>query len=959
MSLDSKADSGCMIGPFVKRGPAGSWHGLCSMPPRDRASEGGGGNLSGTRSAWGGAGLTQDRAPARALQPGRLWPILLLAGYVAAFAAWEFVTGIRSPLENILANLGGLVPGVAATAIAWGAARDPRLVVPLRRAWRWIAWSLAVFWMGDAYFFAEKVAVAGGSVASSPADVFYLASYPLALVGVLGMRRWRSEAEERAAFWLDAAMVTLGSAMIAWQVFVRPTLAGAREMEMLTAVAYVVGDLGLLVVLGIGSLRASGQPGPRVALLGVGLAVRLAANALYWYDVLLGPVSGLAGLGAAAIFNLAWLAFALAATVQVRDSSPQASVVEVPLRAAGVSLLPTLVAAGGYVVLTQAFVSRLSLDMAILVAASLALTAAVLARQLVALRSSARLAAERALRANEARFRSLVQNASDIVLVIGEAGEIRYHTPSAERFVRSGESGLDGSPLREVVHPEDRILAQGLIRDAVDNPGTTPSAEWRLRWSDGSWHYVEARAKCVPEDPNLGGVILTLRSVHEHKVLEERLAYQAFHDPLTHLANRMLLSERLEHALVRARRGGQPVSVLFIDLDDFKNVNDSFGHATGDQLLIELSRRLLSCVRASDTAARLGGDEFAVLVEERGGLAAAQQVAARVAEAVARPFDVAGREIVLGASVGIASSEGAAESAGDLLRNADVAMYRAKHAGKRQVVVFEASMQTAVRERLELEAELRGVLERGELRLVYQPIVALASGRIVGAEALMRWDHPVRGRLRPADFFAAAEAAGVMAEIGCWTVEDACRRASGWPVVDEAGQLPLLCVNVAPQLLGTREFVERVEQAVAVAKLPAGRLVLELTEGAAVEDAPATFAAMRRLRAMGVRVAIDDFGTGYSSLSYLRDMPVDILKLDKLFVDGVASDGNAQMLARGILDLGRALGKLVVAEGIEHEAQAERLRAMGCTLGQGFHFSQPLEADRMLERLRAEAGSAS
>jgi EAL domain-containing protein (putative c-di-GMP-specific phosphodiesterase class I) len=326
---------------------------------------------------------------------------------------------------------------------------------------------------------------------------------------------------------------------------------------------------------------------------------------------------------------------------------------------------------------------------------------------------------------------------------------------------------------------------------------------------------------------------------------------------------------------------------------------------------------------------------------------------------VAQPFLVAGREIVLGASIGIASSGGGVETAGDLLRNADVAMYRAKHAGKRQVVLFEASMQTAVRERLELEGELRGVLERGELTLVYQPIVALASGRIVGAEALLRWDHPVRGRLRPADFFPAAEAAGVMAAIGCWTVEDACRRACAWPVIDEAGQLPLLCVNVAPQLLGTREFVSHVEQAVAAARLPAGRLVLELTEGAAVEDAPTTFAAMRRLRAMGVRVAIDDFGTGYSSLSYLREMPVDILKLDKLFVDGLGKEASGQMLARGILDLARALGKLVVAEGIERASQAERLRELGCTLGQGFHFSQPLDAPEMLARLQADAVVAS
>jgi diguanylate cyclase (GGDEF)-like protein/PAS domain S-box-containing protein len=557
-------------------------------------------------------------------------------------------------------------------------------------------------------------------------------------------------------------------------------------------------------------------------------------------------------------------------------------------------------------------------------------------------------------RQSEARFRSLVQNASDIVLLIAEGGEVRYHTPSADRFLDRDGDELDGAPLGELAHPEDRAIVEALVRDAVANPGTTPAAEWRMRWTGGGWHFVEARAKSVPDDPNLGGVILTLRSVHERKVLEERLAHQAFHDPLTHLANRVLLAERLEHALLRARRGGKAVSVVFIDLDDFKNVNDSFGHATGDQLLVELAGRLLSCSRAGDTTARLGGDEFAVLVEE-GGVEAARQVADRVKQELRAPFVVAGREIVLGASLGIAGARGGDESAGDLLRNADVAMYRAKHAGKGQVVLFEASMQTAVRERLELEAELRGALGRGELRLVYQPIIALGSLRTVGAEALLRWDHPQRGRLRPGDFFAAAEAAGVMPALNAWVVEEACRRAAEWPVIDEAGQLPLLCVNVSPRLLATRDFVEHVERAALSSRLPPGRLVLELTEGAAVEDAPTTFAAMRRLRARGVRVAIDDFGTGYSSLSYLREMPVDILKLDKLFVDGVASDSSAPLLTRGILDLARALGKLVVAEGIERPEQVQRLREYGCTLGQGYVFSEALEAGVFAQRLAADA----
>jgi Amt family ammonium transporter len=415
------------------------------------------------------------------------------------------------------------------------------------------------------------------------------------------------------------------------------------------------------------------------------------------------------------------------------------------------------------------------------------------------------------------------------------------------------------------------------------------------------------------------------------------------------------LTERLEHALRRSRRGGRPVTVIFIDLDEFKNVNDSLGHAAGDQILVELSRRLLGCVRAGDTAARLGGDEFAVVVEECGGLEEVWRIAERLLYAARLPFMVAGREIVLSASIGIASSDAGGETGGDLLRNADVAMYRAKREGKGQVVLFEASMHAAVRERLDLQADLRGAVERGEFALVYQPIVALASGRIVGAEALLRWDHPVRGRLRPAEFMVAAESAEALPAIERWVIEEACRCAGKWPVIDDIGQLPLLTVNATARLLASPDLVQTVERAVVASGLPPGRLVLELTEGAAVDDAQTTFRAMRRLRAAGVKVAIDDFGTGYSSLSYLRDMPVDILKLDKLFVDGLADEPNAHLLTRGILDLARTLGKLVVAEGIEMREQAARLREYGCTLGQGFFFSRPIEASELAKRLTADA----
>ena len=454
----------------------------------------------------------------------------------------------------------------------------------------------------------------------------------------------------------------------------------------------------------------------------------------------------------------------------------------------------------------------------------------------MAVRSGAQLAVERAARVNEARFRSLIENASDIILVVAEDATIRFHTPSAERLFRRQGHEIDGVSLLDVVHPEDRPVALALVAEAIVRPGSTPAAEWRVGGGAEGWQFVEARANCGPGDPFLAGAVLTLRGIHERKVLEARLAHQAFHDPLTNLANRLLFTERLEHALQLARRMARPVTVIFVDLDDFKNVNDSLGHAAGDQLLVALSQRLLACVRGGDTAARLGGDEFAVLVEEGGGLDEALPIAERLLDAVQRPLAVAGRYVVLSASLGIASSEGEGQTADDLLRNADVAMYRAKTEGKGRVVLFEASMHAAIRERLDLEADLRGAVGRGELGLVYQPIVALASGRIVGAEALLRWNHPTRGRLHPADFLAAAASAGALPDIERWVVEEACRCAGTWPTIDETGVRPLLTVNARPASWPHR-ISSRRSSARAASGLSAGRLVLELTESAAVEDA--------------------------------------------------------------------------------------------------------------------------
>ena len=632
-------------------------------------------------------------------------PVVLLAVYVVTFACLLLWAPIGNPVVNILSNLGGLVPGVGAIWLAARTAYEPTLAPQVRRGWRWLTWSFGLFWLGDTGFLLLKIVRAGGLVGVSPADVLYLASYPLALVGVLTLRSARHTREERAGFWLDAAMVALGGGLLAWQAFVHPTLSDPRwDTEMLTAAAYVVADVTLIVALAITGLRTPGSPRLPVVLLGLGLAVRFGANGLYWYDVLLGP-PGAAGAGAAALYNVAWLVFGATAYAQRRAGGEAAASQTTPRPA---SFVPTAAAAIGFVVLAQSVADRLSLDLGVLVFVGVALTAAVLARHVVAVRSGARLAAEHAARANEARFRSLVENASDIILIVGEDAGIRFHTPSAERLFRRKGHEIDGTSLLDVIHPEDREVARALVAEAIARPGTTPAAEWRVMGEGDGGHFVEARANCVPGDPFLAGAVLTLRGIHERKVLEERLAHQAFHDPLTNLANRLLFTERLEHALRRARRGARPVTVVFIDLDDFKNVNDSLGHAAGDQLLVELSQRLLGCVRGGDTTARLGGDEFAVVVEERRTVSTrrgrSRSGSSRRAPAVrgGRPRDRPQRE-----PRHRLERRGPARRPGICCATPTSPCTGPRARARGAIVLFEASMQTAVRERLELEADLR------------------------------------------------------------------------------------------------------------------------------------------------------------------------------------------------------------------------------------------------------------
>jgi diguanylate cyclase (GGDEF)-like protein len=430
----------------------------------------------------------------------------------------------------------------------------------------------------------------------------------------------------------------------------------------------------------------------------------------------------------------------------------------------------------------------------------------------------------------------------------------------------------------------------------------------------------------------------------------------AYRDSLTGLPHRALFLDRLNHALLTAARTGTEVTVLFIDLDRFKDVNDSLGHAAGDELLAWFADRIRQVVRGDDTAARLGGDEFAILLERSAGDEAGRRVASRLAEALLEPLWLAGREVFAFASIGIASSDSSTGTADDLLRNADIAMYRAKRSGGRAALVYEPSMHTETIDGLDLGTDLHHAVVRGELRLEYQPVVDLATGAAVAVEALARWDHPTRGLIPPNVFIPLAERNGVIVEIGEWVLRRSCATAAVW----RASSLPALRinVNVSARQLDDPTFADLVSTVLTETALPASALTLEVTESVLMRDPARTVQLLGPLKALGVQLAIDDFGTGYSSLASLQHFPADQLKIDKAFIDTIETSVEGSAIVRTVVELARTLRMQTVAEGIETFQQWDSLRQLSCDLGQGYYFARPLRPDAVPAFFAAAAAAA-
>ena len=561
---------------------------------------------------------------------------------------------------------------------------------------------------------------------------------------------------------------------------------------------------------------------------------------------------------------------------------------------------------------------------------------------------------------SERRFRTLVQNGSDIVTVLDARGNIRYQSPSAARVLGHDPEGMVGKSAFEYVHPEDAKAVRETFARNLSVPGVHEPLGMRIRHADGSWRHLEVIANNLLHEPSVGGIVLNSRDVTERKALEERLAYQAFHDALTGLPNRSMLVAGLQRALERAEGGRGEVAVLFVDLDNFKLVNDSLGHGAGDAALVEVARRLGECLGAGDLAARFGGDEFVVLLEGVADEAGATGVARRIVGALEAPFRLGNKEVFFSASIGavLGAASGRGDAA-DLLRAADVALHRAKATGV-GYAVFDAAMNVEALERLDLEADLRRAVDHEEFVVYYQPKVELSTGRIIGAEALVRWQSPRRGMVSPAKFIPVAEETGLIRGIGGWVLREACLQAKEWRAHLPSCSRPVVSVNLSAAQLKHPGFVQEVARTIEETGVDPASLVLEITESMLMEDAERGVETLCGLKALGLRVALDDFGKGYSSLAYLKRFPIDTLKIDRAFVDGLGREPGDTAIVRAIMGLARALGLEVVAEGIETAEQLGLLKELDCDYGQGYYFARPLpsaEAGPFLARARLAVGA--
>ena len=829
-------------------------------------------------------------------------------------------------------------PACFAALIVAGAATHLTARGTMRTAWASLTVALAMYLLGTCIgiqsWLHDRDPFPG------PSDVFYLAFYPLLGIAVGFMIRAAAVKIRWTQFLIDATILVAGFGAFFWFLIIHPAASNGEVDVLKNALSQTYIALSCILVLALGVLLLAGSSnmvGRRVPmLLSIGFATMFLGDIL-WSVAKIGG-SYLSGDLQDALYVTCYVPMALSGREQIRfaRSSTRPEAKGSTTFAQSLPYASMLTAFLVLVFFTRGDVGSPAAVMTVVV---FGLALLVMVRQALVLRDDALIRERRAARMVEDRYASLIANASDVIMTVAVDGTLLFVSPASERTLGLKPEAVIGKNLFDIWTGDDGERLKTFLGEVSASSGEALGpVELRIERDRG--HYVlEIVGSNLTNDPAVQGFALNFRDITERKALEEQLRQLAFHDSLTMLANRGLFRDRVQHALTLANRGRQQLAVMFVDLDNFKNVNDSLGHDAGDRLLQAVAQRLVKSTRFSDTVARLGGDEFAILLEAISTQSEVERLAASLIEKLDQPFTLNATEVRVSASIGVAFSTQEA-SAEALLSKADTAMYFAKAAGKNRFLAFEQPMQEMLQEKTRLVADIARAIANEEFFIEYQPIVDLGTRSLLGVEALVRWRHPDLGVLLPGRFIPIAEECGQIVKLGRWVLGRACREVFAWRDSIAGGKGLRIAVNVSSRHLQNGDLARDVAQALQESGLEPGNLVIELTESTIMHNTETNLARLQELKALGVRLAIDDFGTGYSSLSYLHRFPIDILKIDRSFVARLTNSSTGPELARAVITLSETLGLDTVAEGIELEPQIDALLRLGCVAGQGFLFAK-------------------